>query len=351
MTVTATTSRITYAGNGSTTTFAVPYYFLSNSDLALIKTTAAGVQTALTLTTDYSVTGAGVLSGGSVTLVAAPAATETLIIYRDPSVTQTTDYQPNDPFPAETHERALDKLTMIGQRLKDLLSRSFRLSDGDTTTASTTLPSPQANRLIGWNAAGNGLQNVDQQTLATIVGFGTANADVFTGNGSQTAFTLSANPGGQSNLDVSVGGVTQTPGTHYTWSAGTTLTFSTAPPNGVSVLVRYAQALPQGTTDSGASTFSQAASYGSGTVGKALQDRAIQVALSTAFTPTIKGASVAGTPTYSVQVGSYSKVGNLVSFKACVTITAKTGMSGNLTIEGLPVASSTVGGVAPATPN
>jgi|GEM_PF-3293936 hypothetical protein len=270
MTVSTTSSRVAYAGNGSTVTFSVPFYFLASADLTVIKTTSAGVQTTLVLNTDYTVTGAGVPAGGSVTCTVAPAGGESLVIFRAPAETQLTDYQPNDPFPAETHERALDKLTMIAQRLKDLIARSFTLSDGDTSGASTQLPSPAANNVIGWNSTATGLQNVTPQTLATIVSAGTTYAQTFTGNGVQTTWTLAANPGALANLDVSIGGVTQLPGVDYLWSSGTTLTTTSAVPNGVQMLVRYAQALPQGTTDSAASSFLQA---GTGAVIRTAQDK------------------------------------------------------------------------------
>lgn len=243
MTVSSTTSRITYAGNGSTTAFAAPFYFLADSDLVVIKTSSTGVQTTLALTTDYTVSGAGVFAGGTVTCVTAPATGETLVIYRDPAVTQLTDYQANDPFPAETHERALDKLTMITQRLKDKLSRAFALSDGDTSGASTVLPTPQANKLVAWNSTGTGLTNVDTSTLATTVAYGTGTADVFTGDGITTVFAMSSNPGADGNLDVSVGGVTQIVNVNFTW-AGTNITFTSAPAAGVKILVRYMQGIP-----------------------------------------------------------------------------------------------------------
>ena len=57
----------------------------------------------------------------------------------------------------------------------------------------------------------------------------------FTGNGSTTAFTLSADPSTENNTQVYIDGVYQEKGT-YTVS-GTTLTFSTAPPNGTSIEV------------------------------------------------------------------------------------------------------------------
>jgi len=73
--------------------------------------------------------------------------------------------------------------------------------------------------------------------------YASAYADKFTGNGSTTAWTLSADPVTINNLDVSVNGVTQTPTTDYTIS-GTTFTTTTAAPLGSILLVKYRQALP-----------------------------------------------------------------------------------------------------------
>lgn len=241
MTVSSTTSRVSYAGNGSTTAFTAPFPFLANADLVVIRVTN-GVETTLVLSTDYTVTGAGGTSG-TVTCTVAPASGSTLVIYRDPAVTQLVDYQPNDPFPANTHETALDRLTMISQRLKDLTTRAMRLSDGDVSGASTTLPSPESNKVIGWNSGGTGLTNIDGNLFAAVVAFATAKADTFTGNGSTTAFTLTGNPGDIANLDVSVNGLTKIPVTDYVWN-GTTVTFNVAPAAAAAILIRYMQGLP-----------------------------------------------------------------------------------------------------------
>jgi hypothetical protein len=73
--------------------------------------------------------------------------------------------------------------------------------------------------------------------------YATAYADVFTGDGSTVAWTLSQDPVVVNNTDVSINGVTQIPGTDYTLSS-TTLTTTTAAPLGASILVKYRQALP-----------------------------------------------------------------------------------------------------------
>jgi hypothetical protein len=70
------------------------------------------------------------------------------------------------------------------------------------------------------------------QWLAVTSGLGSTNVvvDRFTGNGSTTAFTLSGSPGSVNNTYVFVGGVYQQKNIYSL--AGTTLTFSAAPPSG-----------------------------------------------------------------------------------------------------------------------
>ena len=68
MTVSSQTSRVSYAGNGSTKAFAVSFYFLADSHLKVILRAADGSETVKTLTTDYTVSGAGNPSGGTVTI-------------------------------------------------------------------------------------------------------------------------------------------------------------------------------------------------------------------------------------------------------------------------------------------
>jgi hypothetical protein len=55
----------------------------------------------------------------------------------------------------------------------------------------------------------------------------------------------------------------------------------------------------------------------------------------TSFTPTLTGASTAGTTTYSSQTGNYSRIGNIAIVQFDIVITAATG-TGNLLIGNLP---------------
>jgi len=54
------------------------------------------------------------------------------------------------------------------------------------------------------------------------------------------------------------------------------------------------------------------------------------------WTPTIYGSSTAGSPTYSQQIGRYTKIGNKVIAAARIDISAIGGMTGNVTFGGLP---------------
>lgn len=137
MTISTTASRISYNGNGTTVAFSFPYRFLTNADLVVVRVAANGTETTLALGTDYTVTGADDDAGGTVTCVSAPASGARLVIYRSVDITQEVDYITGDSFPAETHERALDRLTMVAQQLQDAVDRSAKLSETSTADADT----------------------------------------------------------------------------------------------------------------------------------------------------------------------------------------------------------------------
>ena len=120
-----------YAGSGTTGPFTVTFRFLANSHLRVIKTSTTGSETTLNLGVDYSVTGAGGASG-TVTLTSPLLTGEKLTIVRNVPLTQETDYVANDSFPAESHEQALDKLTMITQQLAEEVDRAVKVLPSST---------------------------------------------------------------------------------------------------------------------------------------------------------------------------------------------------------------------------
>jgi hypothetical protein len=259
MTISTTESRKSYTGNGSTASFSFPYKFLADGDLKVY------VDNVLkTLTTDYTLSGAGDASGGTVTFVTAPASLTSVVFYRDMAITQEVDYITGDAFPAETHEEALDRLTMIDQQQEDQIDRAVKLQLGDETSSmELPLKATRATKMLGFDADGDPIMSastVDEidASVSAALGSGVlATAYQFTGDGTTVDFTLT---GGVTDIlnsqsvIVDIDGVTQHTDT-YTVS-GKVVTFSTAPPLNADIQIRYNAYLGTA-TDAASATYNQ----------------------------------------------------------------------------------------------
>lgn len=240
-----------YAGAGTTPTYSFAFKVFAVSDLVVTKTVAS-VDTTLVYGSDYSVSlnpDQDANPGGTVTYCVSgtptnlPAGTNLTITTAIP-YTQGTQLTNGGGWYPKVVEYALDRLVAIVQQLKSIADRTLRLPI-TVTGVSTSLPVPSAGKLIGWDSLGTSIENKDPSSIAAGVIYGTGKADIFSGTGAQTAFTLSANPGAQANLDIAISGVTQRPGIDFTWTTGTTLTFTSPPPAGTNnILARYVQAIP-----------------------------------------------------------------------------------------------------------
>ena len=172
MTISSTTQKNSYSGNGSTHSFAYGFKIFADADLEVIVRTAAGAETTKTLNTHYIVTNAGNSSGGNVLFKYntgtssdanysstdyRPASGETITIRRNLTLTQGTDYVENDPFPAASHEDALDRLTFISQQIQEGVDRSIKITKGNTLTSTefATSSTDRANKVLGFDSSGN----------------------------------------------------------------------------------------------------------------------------------------------------------------------------------------------------
>ena len=156
MTISTTIIKNSYSGDGSTTVFPYTFKISAEADIQVIIRAANGTETVKTLTTDYSVSGVGSASGGNVTMVTAPSATETLVIRRETTQTQTVDLVENDPFTAETVEGAFDKSIAVAQELQEEVDRSIKLSRTNTMTSTefTVDAATRANKILAFDANG-----------------------------------------------------------------------------------------------------------------------------------------------------------------------------------------------------
>jgi len=157
MTVSSTTTKNSYSGNGSTTVFAYTFKIFDDDDVSVIvRTDATGSETVKSKTTHYTVSGVGNANGGNISFGTAPVSGETVVLIRDTSQTQTTDYTPNDPFPAAAHEDALDKVTFIAQEVQEELNRAIKVSRTNTMTSTefTVGATDRANKVLAFDSNG-----------------------------------------------------------------------------------------------------------------------------------------------------------------------------------------------------
>lgn len=164
MTIEAAASEQSYACDGVTTTFAIPFPFDTSGDLKVILTDSGG--TAAVLSSGYSVAGGGG-STGTITTTTAYAAGNTLTVLDDPARTQTADYTDNDSFPADVHEAALDRNTRLAKRLYQLIKQCLRVSDGDPQRDSgMTLPTvaSRKGKFLRFNSTTGAIEVADVST-------------------------------------------------------------------------------------------------------------------------------------------------------------------------------------------
>ena len=114
MTVSTTTNKISYTGNGVATSFAIPFPFLESGHLKAYQL----LNNAQMLRTDWTV------SDGNMIFATAPENNAQIVIMREVPLTQETDYRENEILSAETLERNFDKLTMQVQQLKEQADRA-----------------------------------------------------------------------------------------------------------------------------------------------------------------------------------------------------------------------------------
>jgi hypothetical protein len=272
MTVSTSTSTANYTANGSTTTFAYPFKIFADSDLVVIlRNTATGVGTVQVLNSAYTVTGAGNVAGGNVVFGTAPASGNTILIRRQLPLTQETDFVANDPFPAEAHENALDKLTMLLQQSSVDVNDAIVFPASDSGLGlNNVLPSVTERRAKLIQFANDGSVDViSPADLGTAIIGANYVVDTFTGSGGTTIYALSAAPGSTNNTAVYIDGVYQSK-SNYSVS-GSTLTFSTAPPLNSAIEIVVGDAIP-----AGAATTAAGVSYtqgGAGAVSRTVQSR------------------------------------------------------------------------------
>jgi len=171
MTISSTTVKNSYSGNGTLDTFNYTFKIFADADIQVIIRDASATETVKTLTTHYTVTGAGNANGGTIVFTSGniPTGTETVVIRRASPQTQAIDYIANDPFPAESHEEGLDRSMMAIQQLQEEVDRSIKLSRTNTmnSTEFAVGATERAGKIFGFDDNG---ELVVSQELGTFKG-------------------------------------------------------------------------------------------------------------------------------------------------------------------------------------
>jgi len=193
MTVTDITSRKQYSGNGSTVEFPTVFKFTKNVDITVILTDSSDVETTWVEGTNYTLTGADVASGGTVTAITSPtdytpASGETLTIKRDPALKQESSLPLGGPFPSATVEAMIDLSTEQIQALNEKLLRAVLLSETSSLTG-LTFPALVADNVIGVNSDADALVMLKRLLSAAVNAVaegGTATASISSDGGTLT---------------------------------------------------------------------------------------------------------------------------------------------------------------------
>ena len=170
ITISDTEPRIQYTATAGQTSFTVPFAFFANADLQVFNgTSQLSFSSAPTNASQYSVTGAGVSGGGSITL-GSPGATvnDVITIVREVAIERTTDFPTSGAFQIDSLNTELDKIIAMAQQLERDLKLSPRVNTTSSSSFNLTFPDMIAGKVLSANAGGTGLEfSVDASGLLT----------------------------------------------------------------------------------------------------------------------------------------------------------------------------------------
>jgi hypothetical protein len=154
---------MTYTGNGATSSYSFTYKIFDEGDLLVTVKDTDGVETTLTITTDYTVTinanGTGsiqLVNGGQGWLTGGNLTTDyRLVIRRVVDVVQETDIRNQGEYFPEVHENAFDYQTMIQQQQQDEINRSIKVAEtDDPLTFNLPTQEERASQFLAFDANG-----------------------------------------------------------------------------------------------------------------------------------------------------------------------------------------------------
>jgi len=163
ITISDVTPRVQYTATSGQTSFTVPFEFFDDDDLVVVNTNSGGVDTTLTKAaspssvTQYSVTGAGVTGGGSITLGSGATVNDKYTITRNVPIARATDFATTGVFPIDSLNTELDKIVAMMQQQVVDINLSPRAASTTSTAYGLIFPELTANKILSVNSSGNAL--------------------------------------------------------------------------------------------------------------------------------------------------------------------------------------------------
>lgn len=187
-----------YAGNGSTVTYAITFYFLLVTELLVTRLNVDGTTSVLALNTDYTVAINGDGSGGVLSLLSPSTALPTgtsMSITPLPQLIQGQTYPTTGTFPAKAAEQGFDRLTIIANYLLEKINRAVSLSvaTGVVGAVGPQIQDPVANSVLVYDSTGTKIVNgptASQISLAQ--GYSVAAAASASASATQAAIAVAA---------------------------------------------------------------------------------------------------------------------------------------------------------------
>lgn len=167
MTIPSNVTRNSYTGTGITGPYPVTFKFFEDADLKVTVADTNGVETVKTLTTDYTVTGAGEQAGGSITFTSSVTSGYSIVIEPKADLTQDTDIKNEGGNLRESIEDRFDRLCRDDQVQQNSIDRSVKMQVTDASATDAVLPPREAGSLIGWNDSGTGFANRSASLFAS----------------------------------------------------------------------------------------------------------------------------------------------------------------------------------------
>lgn len=221
MSVSSTSTKIQYTGDGSTTNFSFPFNLLTDANASVtisptdvtIYFGAAGSEVVQSSTL-YTVNGPSASPANTIIFNSAPASGTIITIERVKALTQSSRFIDNQPFPASSFELALDKLTMEVQQLQEQLNRSIELYPATTLSGPINMQDLLANNYLTVDPTGT---KIVMATGANLAGGAppqdTGSAAPTTGTYAKGWIRWSTNP----SAGGTMGWICVTAGTPGTW--------------------------------------------------------------------------------------------------------------------------------------